>query len=104
MTKRFAALFVLLVVLAGAAATGVYAFDHGKRDVIAKGVKVNGVPVGGLKVAQARAKVRAALLEPLNRKVVVRHGERRYVLRPSAAAIGLDVDGSIDKALAASRE
>jgi lipoprotein-anchoring transpeptidase ErfK/SrfK len=104
MTKRLAALSALLVVLAGAAAAGVYAFDHGKRDTIAKGVKVNGVPVGGLHVAQARAKLRAALLEPLNRKVVVRHGDKRYVLRPSAAAIGLDVDGSVDKALAASRE
>jgi lipoprotein-anchoring transpeptidase ErfK/SrfK len=103
MTKRLAALSVLLVVLVGAAAAGVYAFDHGRRNTIAKGVRVNGVEVGGLSVERARAKVRSTLLEPLNRKVVVRHGDRRYVLRPSAAAIGLDVDGSVDEALAASR-
>jgi lipoprotein-anchoring transpeptidase ErfK/SrfK len=81
----------------------VYAFDHGKRDTIAKGVSVNGVPVGGLSAERARAKLRATLLEPLNRKVVVRHDGKRYVLRPSRAAIGLDVNGSVDKALAASR-
>jgi lipoprotein-anchoring transpeptidase ErfK/SrfK len=104
MTKRLAALSVLLVVFLGVFAAGVYAFDHSKRDTIAKGVKVNGVPVGGLTVEQARTKVRATLLAPLNRKVVVRHGDQRYVLRPSRAAIGLDVDGSVDKALAASRQ
>jgi lipoprotein-anchoring transpeptidase ErfK/SrfK len=104
MTKRIAVLTVLLVVALGAAAGGVYAFDHARSETIAKGVSVNGVDVGGMKVAAARAKVRAALLEPLNRKVVVRHGDQRFVLRPSAAAIGLDVNGSVDKALAASRE
>ena len=48
MTKRLAALSVLLVVFLGVFAAGVYAFDHSKRDTIAKGVKINGVPVGGL--------------------------------------------------------
>jgi hypothetical protein len=103
MTKRLAALSALVVVLVLAGAGAVYAFDHGKRDTIAKGVTVNGVPVGGLSVERARAKVHAALLAPLHRKVVVRHGDKRYVLRPSQAAIGLDVNGSVDKALAVSR-
>jgi lipoprotein-anchoring transpeptidase ErfK/SrfK len=104
MTKRIAALSVVLVALVLAGGGGVYAFDHGKRQTIADGVRINGVPVGGLSVRRARAKVRATLLEPLNRKVVVRHDGKRYVLRPSAAAVGLDVDGSVDEALAASRE
>jgi lipoprotein-anchoring transpeptidase ErfK/SrfK len=104
MKKRIAALSVLLVVLVLAGAGAVYAYDHGNRTKIAKGVTVNGVPVGGMTVGQARAKVRSALLEPLNRKVVVRHAGHRYVLRPSAAAIGLDVNGSVDRALAASRQ
>jgi lipoprotein-anchoring transpeptidase ErfK/SrfK len=103
MTRRIAALTVLLLVLVAVGAGGVYAYDHGRRDRIAKGVTVNGVPVGGLTVAQARAKVSSALLEPLRRKVVVRHAGVRYVLRPSAARVGLDVAGSVDRALAVSR-
>ena len=35
MTKRLAALSVLLVVFLGVFAAGVYAFDHSKRDTIA---------------------------------------------------------------------
>jgi lipoprotein-anchoring transpeptidase ErfK/SrfK len=103
MTRRVAALTVVLLVLVAAGATAVYAYDHGQRDRIAKGVRINGVPVGGLTVAQARARVRATLLAPLRRKVVVRHGGHRYVLRARHAGVGLDVDGSVARALAASR-
>jgi len=103
MTRRIAALTVLLLVLVAVGAGGVYAYDHGRRDRIAKGVTVNGVPVGGLTVAQARAKVRSALLVPLRRKVVVRHDGARYVLRPSKAGVGLDVEGSVNRALDVSR-
>jgi lipoprotein-anchoring transpeptidase ErfK/SrfK len=104
MKKRIAVLSAVLVVLVLAGAGAVYAYDHGHRTTIAKGVSINGVPVGGLSVVQARAKVRSSLLEPLNRKVVVRHDGKHYVLRPSAAAIGLDVNGSVERALAASRD
>ncbi len=104
MTKRIAALTVLLIALVLVGAGGVYAFDHGKRAMIADGVRINGVPVGRLSVERARAKVRATLLAPLHRKVVVRHGGKHYVLRPSTANVSLDVRGSVDQALAASRE
>jgi lipoprotein-anchoring transpeptidase ErfK/SrfK len=103
MTRRIALLTTVLLVLVAVGAGGVYAYDHGRRDRIAEGVTVNGVPIGGLTVAQARVKVRSALLEPLQRKVVVRHDGTRYVLRPSTARIGLDVAGSVDRALAVSR-
>jgi lipoprotein-anchoring transpeptidase ErfK/SrfK len=104
MTRRIAVLTVLLLALVAVGAGGVYAYDHGRRDRIAKGVSVNGVPVGGLTVAQAQEKVRSTLLDPLERKVVVRHAGRRYVLKPSKARVGLDVEGSVERALAVSRE
>jgi lipoprotein-anchoring transpeptidase ErfK/SrfK len=103
LSRRVAVLVSLLLVVLLAGAGSVYAFDHGRRDRIAKGVTVNGVPVGGLTADAARAKVRATLLDPLNRPVVLRHDGRRYVLTPRRARIGLDVDGSIDRALAVSR-
>jgi lipoprotein-anchoring transpeptidase ErfK/SrfK len=101
--SRSLLIFGLLVVLVLAGAGSVYAFDHGKRDRIAKGIRVNGVDVGGMSVAQARAKLRRTLLEPLSRPVVVRGEGHRFVLRAGDASIGMDVNGSVDRALAASR-
>ena len=65
-----ATLVVLLVVAAG----GIYADDKSRENQIAKGITVGGVDVGGMKEAAARAKLRAAVLEPLNRPVV--YGDR----------------------------
>ena len=95
------AALVLAVALAGAGA--VYAYDQDRRDLIARGVTVDGVPVGGLTSAQARAKVRAALLDPLRRPVVVRHAGERFTLRPADARVRLDVRRSVARALAVSR-
>jgi hypothetical protein len=103
MRRRLLLLTSLLVVLVLAGAGSVYAFDHGRQDKIAKGVQVNGVDVGGLSVSAAKAKLRRALLEPLNRPVVVRGEGHRFTLRPATTRIGLDLDGSVDRALAASR-
>jgi lipoprotein-anchoring transpeptidase ErfK/SrfK len=104
MTRRVVVLCLLLAVLLTAGAASVYAYDHGRRQTIADGVRINGVPVGGLSVERARAKVRDTLLAPLRRKVVVRHAGKRYVLRSGDAAVSLDVRGSVDEALAASRD
>jgi lipoprotein-anchoring transpeptidase ErfK/SrfK len=103
MTRRIAFLTGLLLVLVAVGAGGVYAYDHGRRDRIADGITVNGVPIGGMTVARAEAKVRSTLLEPLQRKVVVRGGGSRYVLRPHQADVNLDVAGSVARALAVSR-
>jgi lipoprotein-anchoring transpeptidase ErfK/SrfK len=103
MRRRLLLLTSVLVVLVLAGAGSVYAFDHGRQDKIAKGVQVNGVDIGGMSVTAAKAELRRRLLEPLNRPVVVRGEGHRFTLRPQATEIGLDVDGSIDRALAASR-
>jgi lipoprotein-anchoring transpeptidase ErfK/SrfK len=103
MRRRLLLLASALVILVLAGAGSVYAFDHTRQDTIAKGIQVNGVDLGGLSVTAAKAKLRHTLLDPLNRPVVVRGEGHRFVLRPAATRIGLDVDGSVDRALAASR-
>jgi lipoprotein-anchoring transpeptidase ErfK/SrfK len=103
MRRRLILLTSLLVLLVLAGAGSVYAFDHARQDKIAKGVQVNGVDLGGLSVAAAKVKLRQALLDPLDRPVVVRGEGHRFVLRPATTRIGLDVNGSVDRALAASR-
>ena len=94
-----AAVLVLLLVAAG----GVYAYDSGREDQIAKGISVGGVDVGGLKAPAAEQRLRAAVLEPLNRPVVARYRGKRFTLTPAQARVGVDIDGSVSQALHRSR-
>jgi lipoprotein-anchoring transpeptidase ErfK/SrfK len=102
-SKSFAIFAGLLVLLLGAGATGVYAYDKSREEVIAEGVTVSGVPVGGLERAAARDKLEAALLEPLKEPVTVRYKQRRFRLTPAQAKVGVDLDRSVDRAVARSR-
>jgi hypothetical protein len=104
MHRRSLALIAILLVALLAGAGGVYAYDQGKEGQIAEGIKVNGVDVGGMSASQARTKLRAALLDPLNRPVTARFEGKKYKLTPHQAQIGVDIDGSVERALARSRE
>ena len=104
MRTRTLALTAVLIVALLAAAGGVYAYDKGKEGQIAQGVKVNGVDVGGMSASVARVKLRSALLEPLNRPVTARFKDHRFKLTPRQAAIGVDIDGSVRRALDVSRQ
>jgi lipoprotein-anchoring transpeptidase ErfK/SrfK len=95
-----AALVVLLLAGAGA----VYAYDHAHADEIGKDVKVGGVDVSGLSPVQARSKLRQTVLEPLSQPVIVRARGHRYTLTPKSARVTVNVDSSVDAALARSRE
>jgi lipoprotein-anchoring transpeptidase ErfK/SrfK len=90
----------LLLVLAGA----MYLYDHSRRDVIANGIRVDGVPVGGMKAAAARSKLSRELAGWLRRPVTVRSGSREWVLRPQEAHVRVDVASMVDHAVSASRE
>ena len=61
----FTAVAVVVVVLAAA----MYLYDHSRRDVIANGVRIDGVDVGGLHEAAALTKVQNELVAQLNRPV-----------------------------------
>lgn len=88
------------LVAVGAAA---WAYDHGRRDTIAAGVRVGGVDVGGMNAGPARAKLERALLARLRRPVVATYKGRRIVLSARRAGVAVNVDGAIDAALARSR-
>jgi lipoprotein-anchoring transpeptidase ErfK/SrfK len=94
-----AAVLVLLLVAAG----GVYAYDSGREDQIAKGITVGGVDVGGLKAPAAEQRLRAAVLNPLNRPVVAKYHGKRFTLTPAQARVGVDIDASVAQALQRSR-
>ena len=93
---------IVILLLAGAA--GVYAYDSGRKDVIAKGVTIGGVDVGGMKAPAAKAKLRRLLVDPLDRPVVARYRKRHFTLTPTAANVGVNVDSMVDAALDRSRD
>ncbi len=94
---------VLLVALA-AICLGVYAYDHGRRDLIAKGIRVGGVDVGGMRAAAARVKLQHDLIAPLNQPVVVRAGDRSWRLTGRQAGLTIDTAALVNAAVQASRE
>jgi hypothetical protein len=57
-----------------------------------------------MKEAAARAKLRRAVLEPLNQPVVAHYHGKDYKLTPAQAKVGVDIDGSISQAIQRSRE
>ena len=104
MPRRLVAVLVLAVTVLLVGAGSLYAFDRKVKTRIAEGVTVNGVDVGGLKPEVARAKLQAALVEPLTRPVAVRHKGRRFRLTAEQASIAVDIDGSVDRAMAVSTD
>jgi lipoprotein-anchoring transpeptidase ErfK/SrfK len=96
-----AAVLAAIILLLAVAA---YFYDHSRRDVIAKGVKVDGVPVGGLHAAAARKKVESVVAVRLNRPVTVRFGTRSWKLAAADAKVRVDVSNMISQAISASRE
>ncbi len=93
---------VLVVALLGGTVAAV-AYDSSRDDLIASGVTVAGVDVGGMRADQARGIVARELRAPLNRPVVVMHGNWRFELTAREAGVQADVDAMVDEALEASR-
>ena len=93
---------VLLVLIGGAVAA--FAYDSSRDDLIAKGVTIAGVDVGGMTTAEARSVVQRELQEPLERPVVVRRHQTRFTLSAHDAGVKADVGGMVDEALEASRD
>ncbi len=100
---RFIAVLLVLVVLGGGAAA-VYAYDSGREDKVAKGVRVGGVDIGGLDRETARAKLRAELLRPLAQPVVVRARGRTFRLTARTARISANIDAMVAEAVQRGRQ
>jgi lipoprotein-anchoring transpeptidase ErfK/SrfK len=93
---------VVLLLIGGAVA--VYAYDAGRDDMIAKGVTVAGIDVGGMRRAEATQLVQQRLVDPLDRPVIVRANGKRFRLTPQQAELSSDVGGMVAEAVAASRQ
>jgi hypothetical protein len=108
MRRRLLAAFGLLLAAGGVAlsAGGAYAYfwDRSRSDLIARGVSVAGVDVGGLRAAQARSRLRTELGRRLARPVRLTYGDHRFILHPAGAGIRIDAARMVDAAIEASRQ
>jgi len=97
----------VLLALAGIAVSGAgasaYFWDRSRADVIAHGVTIGGVAVGGLHAAQARALLEARFAARLRRPVELVRGARTFTVHPTSTGLKLDVGRMVDDAVAASR-
>jgi lipoprotein-anchoring transpeptidase ErfK/SrfK len=101
-TKSFilvAASLAVLVVLGGA----LYAYDHARADEISSGVKVGGIPLGGLTRAQAQARLERDIMRPLERPIVIHHANKTWTLGATEARLRADLSAMVDQAVARSR-
>ena len=89
------------VLVSGAAA--VYAYDESRADVIADGVTVQGIHVGGLTAPEARALLRTRLVPRFRKPVTAVYRGRRFVLSPSHAQLRVDVQASVEAAFERTR-
>jgi lipoprotein-anchoring transpeptidase ErfK/SrfK len=93
---------LLLALVCGAVAA--YAYDSSREDVIAEGVTIAGVDVGGMKANEARRAVARSLGEPLSQPISVARAGQRFNLSAEDAGVRADVAGMVDEALAESRD
>jgi lipoprotein-anchoring transpeptidase ErfK/SrfK len=101
--RWFILVAVLLLVLIGGAVAA-FAYDSSRDDVIAEGVTIAGVDVGGMKTEQARMLVQRELQKPLERPIAVFRGPQRFRLSAHDAGVKADVRGMVDEALQRSRD
>jgi lipoprotein-anchoring transpeptidase ErfK/SrfK len=101
--KWFILLAVLLLLLASGAVAA-YAYDSSRDDLIAEGVTIAGVDVGGMRADDARRVVTRELKEPLEQPISVVRAKKRFNLSAADAGVTADVEGMVDDAVAASRE
>jgi len=101
--KSFIFLAVVLLVLVGGAVAA-FAYDSSRDDLIADGVTVAGVDVGGMHVDQAKRVVRRELRGPLEQPLAVVWKKQRFNLSAHDAGVSADVDAMVDEALSKSRD
>jgi lipoprotein-anchoring transpeptidase ErfK/SrfK len=102
--KRAPLIAVLSVALLVGLAVAAYGYDTSRDDLIADGVTVAGVDVGGMRADKAADKLRAALGPGLERPVSVAAAGHRLRLTADRSHLVVDVDGMVDEALAVSRD
>jgi lipoprotein-anchoring transpeptidase ErfK/SrfK len=96
-------LVALLVLGVGIVAAAAAAYDNGRSERIAAGIRIAGVDVGGLDTTSAAQRVQRRAVAPRRRSLTVHARGRSFVLPASRLRVSADVQGAVARALADSR-
>jgi L,D-transpeptidase catalytic domain/Putative peptidoglycan binding domain len=105
-TRLLVAAGLLLALLGVAASAGgayAYFWDRSRADLIAAGVRVAGIDVGGLRASAAHQKLDRRAAAPLRRPLQLVSGSWRLELDPTRTGLRIDVARMVDDAVGASR-
>jgi lipoprotein-anchoring transpeptidase ErfK/SrfK len=94
---------VALLGLLVASMLAMVVYDHGRRNQIAKGVRIDGIEVGGLSAAAAKTRLDRDVARTMERPVQASLGRRTWQIAPRQAGVAVDVEGTVAQALEASR-
>jgi lipoprotein-anchoring transpeptidase ErfK/SrfK len=94
---------LLFVLVAGGAVAAAAAYDSGRADTIAKGIRIGTVDVGGLDRQAAAERVHRLAVAPRQRSLTIRAAEREFVLPAAKLRVTADVQRAVTRALADSR-
>jgi lipoprotein-anchoring transpeptidase ErfK/SrfK len=97
--QRLSLAVAITVALVGVLAVAAYAYDSARDDLVADGVSVAGVDLGGLRESAARSRLHGVLVRRLERPVRVAVAGRRFRLTARAASLAVDVNGTVDAAI-----
>jgi lipoprotein-anchoring transpeptidase ErfK/SrfK len=95
---------VSVVGLLGILMLAMLLYDHGQRNEIAKGIRVDGIEVGGLNAAAAKTRLDRGVARTMERPVTVSMRGHSWQITPRQAGVAVDVEGTVAQALAASRQ
>jgi lipoprotein-anchoring transpeptidase ErfK/SrfK len=93
----------LLALLAVGGGSALFAYDASRSNLMAEGIAIGGVDVGGLSRDEARVLLRQRLLEPLSRDVVVIYRKRGWVVPPADLRVQTDLEAPLSEAFEISR-
>jgi lipoprotein-anchoring transpeptidase ErfK/SrfK len=92
----------VVLVACGGVAAAAYGYDRSQADMVARGIRVGNIDIGGLSADEARAKLRRAF-KVLHRPLVLRYRDDRLVVTGRQARLHVDVDALVSQALDRSR-
>jgi hypothetical protein len=104
MGRKTAITAIAAVLLAAALVAGAFLYDRAQKGKIAGGVTIEGVDVGGMDADEAEAKVRRALLRPLDRPLRTVFRERTWALPAAKLKLHADIGAAVEEAVRLSRE
>ncbi|MFL5910406.1 MAG: L,D-transpeptidase family protein [Gaiellaceae bacterium] len=107
MRKRLLVATGILLAVAAVAITagGAYAYfwENGRADVLATGITVAGLDVGGMHADRARALLEQRIVGAVERPLRLTAGGHSFVVYPARAGLHVDVDGMLAQAMQESR-